>query len=204
VSIFRQPYEKHLHKGGLDSGLVYYLLSKYSVKNQLWLEQFYGGEAPRKVAEQLALRWETVDLDKDQDARDLEWLDSEFDGVLSHPPYWTAKKYTDDPRDLCNCKTYDEFVGELGKCMDEAERVLQPGGYLIVIVGDVRRGGVLFPMHSDVIQYMKKFSNMALRDMVIWELTATGTAMLGTKWMLMGNYCIVWEKVGHDIGRMFE
>lgn len=204
MSIYRQPYEKHDHRGGLDSGLVYYLLRKYSVKNQLWLEQFHGGETPREVATLLGLRWETVELDKDQDARKLEWLDSEFDGVLSHPPYWTAIKYSDDSRDLSNCKTYEEFIRELGKTLDEAERVLQPGGYLIIIVGDVRRNRQLYPVHSDVIQHVKKFSNLVLRDVVIWELTATGTAFLGTAWMIMGNYCIVWEKLGHDIRRIFE
>lgn len=204
MSIFRSPYEQHDHRGGLDSGLVYHLLRKYSVRNQLWLEQFRGGEIPREVATQLGLRWETVDLGKDQDARKLEWIDSEFDGVLSHPPYWTAIKYSDDPRDLSNCRTYEEFMTELGKTLDEAERVLQPGGYLIIVVGDVRRSGILYPVHSDTIHYMKRFANMVFRDMVIWELTATGTAMLGTKWMLMGNYCLVWEKLGHDVTRMFK
>lgn len=204
MSIFRSPYERHDHRGGLDSGLVYYLLSKYSVPNQKWLEQFHGGETPQKVATQLGLRWETVSIEKGQDARRLEWIDSEFDGVLSHPPYWTAIKYSDDPRDLSNCETYETFVGELGKTLLEAERVLQPGGHLIVVTGDLRRDKVMYPLHSDVIQFMKQFKNLVLKDMVIWELSATGTAMLGTEWMLMGNYCIVWGKVGYDVGRLFK
>lgn len=204
MSIYRQPYEKHTYRGGLDSGLVYYLLRKYSVKNQLWLEQFYGGETPREVATQLGLRWETVDLDKDQDARELEWLDSEFDGVLSHPPYWTAKQYSEDPRDLSNCKNYDEFIRELSKTCDEAERVLQPGGWYIMIIGDLRKDRVLYPVHSDVIQYMKKKPNMVLRDIVMWELTSSSTSFKSTQHMIQLNYCIIWEKLGHNVAEFFK
>lgn len=204
MSIYRQPYERHSYRGALDSGLVYYLLKKYSVKNQLWLDQFHGGEVPEEVATQLGLRWEKCDLNEGQDARQLEFTDSEFDGVLSHPPYWTAIKYSDDERDLSNCSTFEEFTQELGRCMDEAERVLQPGGYLIVIVGDVRRDRVLYPVHSDVIQHNKKFINLVFRETIIWEITASSTPFKSTKHMLMGNYCLIWEKLGHDITKVFE
>ena len=183
---------------------MYHLLTKYGVKNQLWLEQFYGGEGPSKVAGQLGLRWRIVDLNKGQDARQLEWVDGEFDGILSHPPYWSALAYSEDPKDLCNCKTYEEFTAELNKTLAEAERVLQPGGYLIVVTGDVRRNKVLYPVHSDVIQFCKKFKNLAFRDVVLWELSSTGTSFLGTEHMLMGNYCLVWEKLGYDAGEIFQ
>ncbi len=207
MSIYRQPFERHDFRGGLDSGLVFYLLNKYG-KGAL-LEQFKGGEIVRDLWYMIACEYGAgtynyVSLEEDKDARKLEYGDSEFDTILSHPPYWTAKKYSDDPRDLSNCKTYEEFKREFGRTLDEAERVLRPGGYLIVIVGDVRRSGVLHPLHSDVIQYVKKFPNLVFRDMVIWELTATGTAMLGTKWMLMGNYCLIWEKLGHDLTKVFK
>ena len=200
MSIFRQPYEKHSYRGALDSSLTYYLLQKYSVRNQLWLEQFYGGEGPSKVAGQLGLRWRIVDLNKGQGARQLEWVDGEFDGILSHPPYWNATAYSEDPKDLCNCRTYKEFITELNKTLVEAERVLQPGGYLIVVIGDVRRDKVLHPVHSDVIQFCKKFKVLTLRDVVVWELSSTGTSFLGSEWMIMMNYCLVWEKLGYESG----
>ncbi len=204
MSIFRQPYEKQDFRGGLDSGLVFYLLRKYGKFDDDWLEQFPGGDIIREICARMEMHHHTIDFESGEDARSLRFSDSRFGGVISHPPYWTAKKYSDDPRDLSNCKTYEEFMREFGRTLDEAERVLRPSGYLIVVVGDVRKSGVLHPMHSDVIQYMKKFPNLVFRDMIIWELTATGTAMLGTKWMLMGNYCLVWEKLGHDLTRVFK
>jgi len=204
MSVFRQPYERHDHKGGLDSGLVYYLLNKYGKEGHIWLEQFHGGRTAERIAKQLGIAWETVDIRSGEDARHLAWPSSAFDGVLSHPPYWTAKKYSDDPRDLSGIPTYPKFLRELCLSLDEAERVLSGGGWLIVIVGDVRKDRVLIPLHSDVIQHMSQKKNMVLRDIVLWELTATGTPMKSTKWMIMTNYCMVWEKIGHDVGGMFE
>ncbi len=204
MSIFRQPYEKHDHRGGLNSGLVFYLLRKYGKFDEDWLEQFPGGNVVKEICTRMEMHHHTIDFEGGEDARSLMFSDSRFGGVISHPPYWTAIKYSDDSRDLSNCKTYEEFITEFDKTLSEAERVLTPGGYLIVITGDVRRDRVLYPMHSDIIQAMKEQLNMVFRDMIIWELTATGTPFLGTNWMLMGNYCLVWEKIGHDARELFE
>lgn len=204
MSIFRQPYEKHDHRGGLDSGLVFYLLRKYGKFDEDWLEQFPGGDVVREICARTEMHHHTIDFEGGEDARSLKFSDSRFMGVLSHPPYWKAIKYSEDPRDLSNCATYEEFIEEFDKTLSEAQRVLTPGGYLIVITGDVRKDRVLYPMHSDMIQSMKKQTNMVFRDIVIWELTATGTPFLGTNWMIMGNYCMVWEKIGHDARELFE
>lgn len=203
MSIFRQPYERHDHRGGLDSALVYYLLSKYGQEDQWWLEQFPGGETVKKIAEQLGIKMVAPSFEDGYDARDIPDFEKEFLGILSHPPYWRAIKYSESPRDLSNCATYEEFLEEWEKCITEAERVLKPGGWLIIITGDVRRARILYPLHSDTIQFVKQFSNLVFRETMIWELSATGTGMLGTEWMIMGNYCLIWEKLGHDAGKEF-
>lgn len=204
MSIFRQPYERHDYRGGLDSGLVFYLLKKYGKSDEWWLEQFEGGDIVPWTCELLDITLDVVRFSEGEDARSVPAENNLYDGVISHPPYWRAIKYSESPRDLSNCSTYEEFIKELGKTLTEAERVLKPGGWFVIITGDVRREKKLYPIHSDVIQYMKGFPNMTLRDIVIWELTATGTAMLATEWMLMGNYCMIWEKMGHDLSKEFE
>jgi len=203
MSIFRQPFERHDWKGGLDSALVYHLLHKYGDVAQTWLEPFPGGEIAEEIMTQLGMFHATIDFVGGDDARELPYPDGGMSGVLFHSPYWKAIKYSDDPRDLSNCKSYEGFITELSKCLDEAERVLDARGWLIVIVGDVRKDTILYPVHSDVIQHMKTKGNLVYRDMMIWELSATGTPFLSTKWMIMGNYCMIWEKLGEDLERVF-
>jgi len=41
---------------------------------------------------------------------------------------------------------------------------------------------------------LKKKKELILRDYIIWELSATGTALISTKWMIMANFCLIWEK----------
>ena len=206
MSIYRQPYEKHDCRGGLDSGLVYYLLRKYAPPEQrnvvrIVFDQFPGGNVIREVCQSLALAYGYTNF-PEATAQETQTPSEATDLVLSHPPYWSAKKYTDDPNDLANCKTYEEFIGKLCDSIDEAERILKVGGYLIFICGDYRKEKVLYPIHSDIIQYTKKHDNFILRDYVFWEISASSTPMIGTEWMLMGNFCLVWEKVSKKSGTL--
>ena len=209
ISIFRQPFERHDYKGGLDSALVYYLLDKYgSIKKEKDIivsvfDQFPGGEVIKIVSVQLGMMYFTTDFPT-EDARYLTRTDGEFDVVVSHPPYWNAIGYSDHENDLANCKTYEEFLDGLYKSLAEAVRVLAPDGFFIFICGDLRRDKKLTLVHADIYQHMKKYKNMVLRDDTIWELSASSTPMISTQWMIQGTHCLVYEKTGTDAGVFFE
>jgi len=202
ISIFRQPFEHHGYKGGLDSALLYYLLSKYGTGKGSLLDQFPGGEVVKNVASQVGLECVATRFPV-EDARQLEYEDSSFGLVLAHPPYWNSIRYSESPSDLANCETYEEFLVELSKSLDEAIRVLAPDGFFIFICGDIRRSRKLTLTHSDVYQYMKRYKNVVLRDDVWWELSASSTPMLATQWIIQGTHCLIYEKVGHDVGEYF-
>ena len=198
MSIFRQPFEKHDYRGGLDSSLVYYLLRKYKpINNQrlpILLDQFRGGGIIEEVCKSLDIDYFYIDFPKES-AQKTGYSSETMEIVLSHPPYWSAKKYTDNPEDLANKKTYKEFIEALCASLLEAVRLLKIGGYILFICGDFRKEKVLYPIHSDILQYMKVHDNLVLRDYVFWELSSTGTAMINTEWMIMGNFCLVYQKV---------
>jgi len=201
MSIFRQPYEHHDHRGGLDSGLTFYLLEKYG-KGHL-LEQFKGGETLAKIWCKLeptnSLGYKGISLTEHADARHLILPDASFETVISHPPYWTAIKYSENPNDLSTCGSYDIFMKEFSKTLDEGVRVLACGGYFIVVVGDIRKNKVYYPLHSDIIQYMKKYDGVKLVDIIIWELSSSSTPFISTQWMLMGNFCLIFKKEMNEL-----
>jgi len=93
-----------------------------------------------------------------------------FDYVVTSPPYWgilnklpdhkvlaerirngLATRYSEDSKDLANIESYDEFLEEIGGVFLQCYRVMKPGAYLCVIVGDFRHGGTYIPYHADLI-----------------------------------------------------
>ncbi|HHY95984.1 MAG TPA: site-specific DNA-methyltransferase [Firmicutes bacterium] len=108
------------------------------------------------------------------DARSLEWVDDEsVHLVVTSPPYWTLKRYQDNPAQLGHIADYDEFLAELDKVWSHCLRVLIKGGRLVVVVGDVclsRRSfgrHVVVPLHAAIQERCRRlgFDNLAP---VIW------------------------------------
>lgn len=139
-------------------------------------------------------------------AQKLPSVSDEFvDIVISHPPYWKAIHYTDEPTDLCNCPSYDIYLAELEKSIQEAERILCPGGYLLIIAGDLRRDKELTLVHADIYHLiLDRIPNLTLRDDTVWELSASGTPMISSQWIIQLTHCLVYQKIGRDLDKVFE
>jgi DNA modification methylase len=108
------------------------------------------------------------------DARDMSFIpDSSVHLVVTSPPYWTLKRYNENPRQLGHVEDYERFVEELGQVWKEVYRILVSGGRLVCVVGDVclsRRAygrHVVMPLHSDICVSCRKigFDNL---NPIIW------------------------------------
>lgn len=112
------------------------------------------------------------------DGRDLSCLsDNSVQLVLTSPPYWTLKRYEDHSAQLGHVEDYDQFLCELDAVWSEAYRVLEPGGRMVVVVGDVclarRQHGrhVVVPLHASIQEHCRclGFDNLAP---IIWHKIA--------------------------------
>ncbi len=115
------------------------------------------------------------------DARNVSFIKNEsVHLVLTSPPYWTLKRYNENPNQLGHVADYEEFVSELAKVWKEMYRILVPGGRLVCVVGDVclsrRNFGrhVVFPLHSDIAVTCRKvgFDNL---NPIIWHKIANAS-----------------------------
>lgn len=79
-----------------------------------------------------------------------EGLPGTFDFIWIHPPYWDIVRYTDHPDDLSAPVPYGLFVNKLFTCLKRCSAALTPGGRLAVLVGDIRKKGVYFPLVREV------------------------------------------------------
>lgn len=109
------------------------------------------------------------------DARDLSFLEDEsIHLVVTSPPYWTLKRYEENPNQLGHIQDYENFIEELSKVWKECYRLLVPGGRLVCVVGDVclsrRTFGrhVVVPLHADITVSCRKigFDNL---NPIIWH-----------------------------------
>jgi DNA modification methylase len=66
--------------------------------------------------------------------------------VIMHPPYFDIIKFSDDPRDLCNATSVQEFLAAMGTVVEGARAVLDPGRYLVLVIGDKYARGEWIPL----------------------------------------------------------
>jgi site-specific DNA-methyltransferase (adenine-specific) len=130
------------------------------------------------------------------DARTLEGLPkrTRVHLVVTSPPYWDLKKYRSDRggAQLGHVHERRKFLAELGKVWRQCFRLLEPGGRLCIVVGDVCRSRREFgrhlvePLHAEILLQCQKLGFDPLAP-IIWEKIANvatevrgnGAAFLG-------------------------
>lgn len=58
--------------------------------------------------------------------------DESVDLVITSPPYHNLRVYSNDPHDLSNCESYEEYYYLLGLVIKECGRVLKAGGKFVM------------------------------------------------------------------------
>lgn len=113
------------------------------------------------------------------DARDLgKAKDESVDFILTHPPYADIIKYSDGKLedDLSNIHDIDKFADEMEKVAKELYRVLKPGKFCAILIGDTRRNKMYQPMAYKVMDRFMK-SGFQLKEDIIkrqFNCKATG------------------------------
>lgn len=65
--------------------------------------------------------------------KELKKMEAEsVDLFITSPPYHNLRVYSNDPSDLSNCESYEEYYYLLGLVIAECERVLKPGGKFVM------------------------------------------------------------------------
>ena len=157
------------------------IMLRYSNEQDLVLDQFSGGGTTLVEAKllnrniigvdindvALARCVEKVDFElespagkvvlKKGDARNLSFIpDEKIDLICTHPPYANIIKYSEDiPEDLSHCKVAD-FLLEMKKVAQECYRVLKPGKFCAILMGDTRQKGHVIPMSFEVMKIFEE------------------------------------------------
>jgi len=92
-------------------------------------------------------------------------LPGHYDLVWVHPPYWNIIRFTSALSDLSRAATYGEYLVELRRALRNCVQALNPGGRLVVLVGDVRFRGRYVPIVRDVLNWEGELGE--LRSIII-------------------------------------
>jgi hypothetical protein len=76
----------------------------------------------------------------------------QFDMVFYHPPYWDIVRYSDNPNDLSNCGTIDEFESKLNQTIEKLNSAVKPGGIMVILIGDKRKDGKYHPLFRPLLK----------------------------------------------------
>lgn len=134
-----------------------------------------------------------------------------IDYVLTSPPYWdmlhapgsntqhNRRKdesldvyYSDDPHDLGNVSDYNEFLSCLTAIYAGLKPHLRSGAYLTIIVKNIKKGGVVYPLAWDLGRSLANI--YTLKDEKIWVQDNIRLAPygLGNAWVsnTFHHYCL--------------
>jgi len=115
------------------------------------------------------------------DARNLDKIDDEsIDLIATHPPYaniisYSKKSKTEVKGDLSRVTSVEEFVREMKKVAEEFYRVLKPGRYAAILIGDTRRHKHFVPIAFRVMQAFLDVGFILKEDIIKLQHNMIGT-----------------------------
>lgn len=141
----------------------------------------------------------------------------QFGYCVTSPPYWSmltsrgsegqeARRkrnlplvYSDDERDLGNIQDYDRFLDVLTDVYDDVAKRLATGGYLTIIVKNVKRSHVVYPIAADLVTRLsQKGGNYQFAGQTLWcqDDVKLKPFAVGIYWVsnTLHQYCLHFKK----------
>lgn len=130
------------------------------------------------------------------DARNLNLIEDEsIDLIVGHPPYANIISYTKNSNhrlrgDLSRVHSINEFAEEMRKVAKELWRVLKPGKYCAILMGDTRRSKHQVPVSFRVMQSFLDVG-FILKENIIKVQHHTKMAPLWEKTSIKNNFLLL-------------
>jgi len=135
------------------------------------------------------------------DARSLKEIgDNSVDLVATHPPYLNIIRYgqKETEGDLSASGGLNKFCDEIVKVARECFRVLKPGKYCAILIGDTRRRRHFVPLAFQVMQRFLKTGFILKEDIIKVQHNCTTTRYWGAQerdfLLIMHEHLFVFRK----------
>jgi len=112
------------------------------------------------------------------DARQLKSIkDESIDFIATHPPYLNIIRYGNKSveGDLSAINSLSKFCDEIEKIARECYRVLKPGKYCAILIGDTRRRRHYVPLAFSVMRFFLKTGFILKEDVIKLQHNCSAT-----------------------------
>lgn len=73
----------------------------------------------------------------------MDIFPDDFDMVFTCPPYYNLEKYTNDPQDLSNLPSYEDFLRKYTAILQKASGKLREDSFFVIVVSEIRASASL-------------------------------------------------------------
>ena len=138
-------------------------------------------------------------------ARNLDIIkDNSVDLILTHPPYLNIIKYSNGKitGDLSNISNLNKFCDEIEIIAQELFRVLKPGRYCAILIGDTRKRQHYVPLSYYVMERFLKSGFILREDIIKIQHNCAGSRGWGGMagkykfYLIMHEHLFVFRKPG--------
>lgn len=157
----RGHWGKWNYRGNTSGYLLVDLIKQYSPRSIL--DPFGGGGTTSDVAREMGISCDSFDLHDGFDVSASTLPAKKYDLIFLHPPYYSMIKYSDDPRDLSNAVSINDFMQKLGNIVMRLSEYLNEGGHVVVLIGNMRKAGRYYPLGA----YLETLFHRELREEII-------------------------------------
>ena len=141
----RGPWGDARYRGNCSGHLIKDLILRFSAKSVF--DPAQGGGTVRDVVSGInqhlkkQIDYEGKDLKQGCDILTNQLPEKQFDLVFYHPPYWDIIHYSNNPKDLSNSSTLEDFERRLNQSIEKLFEAVKLCGIIAVLIGDKRRSG---------------------------------------------------------------
>lgn len=138
------------------------------------------------------------------DAKNLSKLkDDTFDFILTHPPYADIIKYSEGKikEDLSNIHDIEKFIEGMEDVAKELYRVLKPGKFCAILMGDTRRNKMYQPVAFKVMEKFLKVGFVLKEDIIKRQFNCKATGFWVKKskesnfLLIMHEHLFIFQKI---------
>ncbi len=147
----RGPWGKARYPGNCTGYLIVNLIDYF--KPQSVFDPMEGSGTTKEVCFDLKVAYEGRDLKSGFDILSSSLPEKKFDLIFWHPPYWPGFQYSRHPNDFSNADGFEDFKERVKCGFARLRKILHPEGHIVTMIGDGRKNGIFYPIHSEIISW---------------------------------------------------
>jgi predicted transcriptional regulator len=147
----RGPWGKGSYFGNCNGYLLVDLID-YFKPNSVF-DPMEGSGTTREVCFDLKVDYEGRDIHSGFDLLSSPLPNRQFDLIFWHPPYWPGFLYSQHPNDFSRADNWLDYLERMRAGFNQLMTLLSPNGHLVILIGDGRKNGTFFPIHSEIIHW---------------------------------------------------